>query len=224
MDPLSFIVVIILLILSVMAHELAHGYAAESLGDPTARLAGRLTLNPFAHLDVVGSFIVPVLTFFGGFIIGWAKPVPYNPYNLRHARWGEAFVAGAGPLTNIFLALFFALLIRFNVFSGIFSVIDQNLIILIVYINVILAVINLIPIPPIDGSKILSALLPLHLKQHFFHFETMIQNTGFLGILVILFLILFVFGNVIFTGILSLTGLLTGLSFLEVVTAVTSFF
>ena len=94
----NFIFSIVILILSIALHEASHGYAANRLGDPTARLAGRLTLNPLKHLDLFGSVIIPFLTFItGGFIFGWAKPVPYNPYNLTDQRWGEAKVAFAGP-------------------------------------------------------------------------------------------------------------------------------
>src|SRR5687768_676502 len=104
---------IAVLILSIIVHEVAHGVAADRLGDPTARYAGRLTLNPISHIDPVGSIVLPLITYFsGGFIFGWAKPVPYNPYNLRNGTWGEALVALAGPTSNIALALVFGLLIR----------------------------------------------------------------------------------------------------------------
>ena len=96
---------IAVLVMSVVIHEVSHGYAAEILGDPTARLQGRLTLNPLKHLDPVGSIIIPILTSLTGFTFGWAKPVPYNPYNLRNQKWGELVVAAAGPLVNIFLVL-----------------------------------------------------------------------------------------------------------------------
>src|SRR3990172_11913600 len=112
---MDFLFIIIILIMSVVIHEVSHGYAALALGDPTAKYQGRLTLNPISHLDPIGSFLVPLLGYFvGGFIIGWAKPVPFNPYNLRNQKWGEALVAIAGPLSNIALALFFGLLIRFG--------------------------------------------------------------------------------------------------------------
>ena len=119
MEP-TLIFFIAILIMSIVIHEVSHGYAAEMLGDPTARLAGRLTLNPINHLDMVGSFIVPVLMYLAtGFVFGWAKPVPYNPYNLKDGRWGPAIVAIAGPLANIFVAVFFGLLIRFGPLFGI---------------------------------------------------------------------------------------------------------
>lgn len=222
MDPLGFIFAIVILILSVVAHEVSHGYAAERLGDPTARLAGRLTLNPFAHLDLVGSFIVPVLSSLGGFIIGWAKPVPYNPYNMRDPHWGGAFVAAAGPLTNIAIAVTFGLLVRF---SSLFALPDPfiAIAIIIAYINTILAIINLIPLPPIDGSKILSALLPFHLQQKFLQFQDFIYRAGPLGILAILLLIIFVFGNYIFFGILWIVSLIAGLSPIEILGIIQEF-
>src|SRR3989338_6814886 len=114
MDPAIFIIFIIILILSVIIHEVSHGYVANMLGDPTAKLAGRLTLNPISHLDPVGSFLVPVLMYVStGFMFGWAKPVPYNPYNLRNQRWGTALVGVAGVAANFLLAIVFGLTIRF---------------------------------------------------------------------------------------------------------------
>src|SRR5690349_16470996 len=105
---MDFIIYLIILIFSVMAHEIAHGYVAFALGDPTAKFANRLTLNPLAHIDPIGSIVVPLLLFFttaGNFVFGWAKPVPYNPYNLRAGKWGPVYVALAGPLTNLSLAI-----------------------------------------------------------------------------------------------------------------------
>lgn len=171
MQGFDFIFSIVVLIMSVIAHEVSHGYAADSLGDPTARLAGRLSLNPIKHLDLVGSFIVPVITFFlGGFIFGWAKPVPYNPYNVRGGKWGEAFVGFAGPAMNLAIALVFGLAMRFGAASGVLSPVAAPIVALIVFINILLAVFNLVPIPPLDGSKVLFALLPYHLRavQEFF--------------------------------------------------------
>ncbi len=161
MQELSLIFSIAILIMSVVAHELSHGYAADSLGDPTARMAGRLTLNPVSHLDMLGSIIVPTLSYLaGGFIFGWAKPVPYNPYNLRGGRFGEAFVAAAGALMNIFLALFLGLVLRFWGSELPASFVD--LASTAVFINILLAIFNLVPIPPLDGSKVLFSLLPFH--------------------------------------------------------------
>ena len=161
MDSLGIIFGVAVLIMSVVAHEVSHGYAAALLGDPTARMAGRLTLNPFKHLDPIGSVVVPFISYMtGGFIFGWAKPVPYNPYNLRNQQTSPALVAIAGPAINIFLALVFGLLLRYAVGVGIASEAFVSIAGLVVYINILLAVFNLIPVPPLDGSKVLSAVLP----------------------------------------------------------------
>lgn len=155
---------IIILIFSVVIHEVSHGLMADRLGDPTARLSGRLTLNPISHLDWFGSFLLPLLTYnLGGFILGWAKPVPYNPYNLK-GRFGEASVAVAGPLSNLILAVVFGLVVRFGAIADLPTSLVQ-ISSAITFINIILAIFNLIPIPPLDGSKILFALIPRHLGQ-----------------------------------------------------------
>ncbi len=159
-DPIEVIFSIAVLMFSVIAHEVSHGYMAQYLGDPTARLAGRLTMNPIKHIDPIGSILVPIVTHLlpGGFVFGWAKPVPYNPYNLRDQKWGDAKVALAGPLTNFGIALFFALILRFaaaDLSAAMFYMMN-----VIVMINLILGVFNLIPIPPLDGSKVLLNALP----------------------------------------------------------------
>ena len=157
---MEFIFQILILIMSVVIHEVSHGYAARALGDHTAEYEGRLTLNPAKHLDPVGSFLVPFASYMlGGFIIGWAKPVPYNPYNLRPSRWSEAMVAGAGPISNIGIALIFGLFLRF-VAGSFASPALLEVTVIIVFINLLLAVFNLMPIVPLDGSKILFALFP----------------------------------------------------------------
>jgi len=182
---IDFIFSIIILIFSVVVHEVSHGYAAYLQGDNTAYREGRLTLNPLKHLEWFGSFILPVIShFLGGFIIGWAKPVPYNPYNLRNQRWGEAIVAFAGPLSNIIIALFFGLLIRFGVPAGILSQSFVGILSMIVFINLILATFNLIPIPPLDGSKILFSILPNSMRGVRTFFEQY-------GVFILLFFIFF---------------------------------
>lgn len=151
---------IIILIFSVIVHEVSHGYMANRLGDPTARLQGRLTLNPMKHIDPVGSILVPLITSLFGFTFGWAKPVPYNPYNLKNKRQGEFLIALAGPASNLLLAFIFGTIIRF-VAAGATSVTPFiEICTYIVIINIILAVFNLIPLPPLDGSKILFSILP----------------------------------------------------------------
>lgn len=150
---------IIILVMSVVIHEVSHGYVAGILGDPTARLAGRLTLNPIKHLDWFGSFLVPLLTSLVGFTFGWAKPVPVNPYNLRGGQKGEAIVAAAGPLSNLLIALLFGLVIRFGLQENFLSPAFFHIATLIVFINIILCVFNLMPAPPLDGSRILFSFL-----------------------------------------------------------------
>ncbi|MBI2100364.1 MAG: site-2 protease family protein [Candidatus Vogelbacteria bacterium] len=172
---------IAVLIMSVVIHEISHGWVADYLGDPTARLAGRLTLNPLKHLDWFGSVIIPaLLIWLGGFVIGWAKPVPYNPHNLRGGRWGPAYVAAAGPASNLLLALIFGLLFRFNILT-----VAASLISVIILLNIMLAIFNLIPVPPLDGSKILFAALPYRLR----HIEDWFMRHQLIIIVAFLFLI-----------------------------------
>lgn len=169
--------------MSVVIHEVSHGYAALALGDSTAKYQGRLTLNPLSHLDPMGSFLVPLMGYFlGGFIIGWAKPVPFNPYNLKNQRWGEALVAFAGPLSNIVLALIFGLIIRMVPESFVGSAF-LSLAGYVVILNITLAVFNLIPMPPLDGSKILFAFLPY--KLHWI--KESIEGAGIVFVLILVF-------------------------------------
>ncbi len=158
MNDSIFIFQIAILIMSVVVHELSHGYMADLLGDPTPRLQGRLTLNPLKHLELFGSFIVPIITSLAGFTFGWAKPVQWNPYNVKNKRWGELAIAIAGPVSNIVIATVFGLLIRLygSLLSDSFIYISTYVII----INIVLAVFNMIPLPPLDGSKVLFAILP----------------------------------------------------------------
>lgn len=185
-EGIEIIFGIAVLIMSVIAHEVSHGYAAALLGDPTARLAGRLSLNPVKHIDPVGSIAVPLLSYMlGGFIFGWAKPVPYNPYNLKNQRFGPAIVAAAGPAMNIAIAIIFGMLVRFAAPLGIANEAFYSLAIMIVFINVLLALFNLIPIPPLDGSKILSAFLP----SRYLSFMASLEQYSFF--VVIIFILLF---------------------------------
>jgi Zn-dependent protease len=157
MQDFTVIFDLIILIASVVVHEVSHGYMAEYLGDPTARLSGRLTLNPLSHLDLVGSFLLPgALFLLGAPMIGYAKPVPYNPYNLKTGKWGPALVAMSGPAANFLIALVFGLALRFINFSGV----TTQFIVSIVFINITLGVFNSIPLAPLDGSKVFFALLP----------------------------------------------------------------
>ncbi len=208
---LETIIIIVVLILSIVLHEVAHGYAANWLGDPTARLAGRLTLNPVSHIDPLGSVIVPAMLYLSssGFMFGWAKPVPYNPYNLSNQRWGEAIVAFAGPATNFILAIIFALLIRSAGMLGL-SASFLELAGYIVFINVLLGCFNLIPFPPLDGSKVLEAFLPLRLRLGYREFGMKIERLGFLMSFVIIFVFIMVLWEPFFSVIRFVANFLVG--------------
>lgn len=155
-----------------MAHEIAHGATAYYFGDPTAKNQGRLTLNPLKHIDLFGSIILPFVLYItgSGFLFGWAKPVPYNPYNLRNRRLGEFCVSIAGVLTNFLIAIIFAIIIRFSVVLG-FSDPVLNLIVYIIILNITLGVFNLVPVPPLDGSKILFSVVPYQYERNLIVFE-----------------------------------------------------
>lgn len=205
MQELDFIFAIAILIMSVVSHEVSHGYMALALGDETAKISGRLTLNPLRHIDPLGSIIVPAISYYtGGFIFGWAKPVPYNPYNLKSPRWGEALVAFAGPATNLALATVFGLLVRFGLLYGFLPETFLSIAVLLVNINIILAVFNLIPIPPLDGSKILFALFPYRLYE----WRARIEEWSLILLLIFVF---FLWGFI--TPVISfLFSLITGIS------------
>ncbi len=203
---MDFVFQIAILILSVVIHEVSHGYSAYLLGDRTAYYQGRLSMNPVRHLDPFGSFIVPLIFYsFGGFILGWAKPVPYNPFNLKNQRWGEAIVAFAGPLSNILIAIIFGLMIRFlypmAILPESFFMIAQ----FVVLINIILAIFNLVPVPPLDGSKILFSVLPYHMQEVRYSLE---KYSIFLVLLFVFFLWRFLYPVITY-----IFGLLTGLNF-----------
>ena len=208
---MDIILSLIVLILSVIAHEVAHGYAANSLGDPTARLAGRLTLNPLLHIDFMGSIVIPALLVFthSPILFGWAKPVPYNPYNLTDQRWGETFVAIAGSATNILLAIMFGLIVRFGPSLG-FDASALSFAATIAFINLFLGLFNLIPFPPLDGFTALRSALPWHLSSGLQHVEQQIRNAGMLSLILFLFVFSYVFAGPFFNLILWIFGLITG--------------
>lgn len=183
---ISFIFQIAILVMSVVIHEVSHGFMAYALGDSTAKYAGRLTLNPIPHIDPFGSIILPfVLSLLpGGIVFGYAKPVPYNPYNLRDQKWGPALVAGVGPLSNLLIAFVFGFIIRFGTVASFvippaFLEIASRTILL----NIVLAVFNLVPIPPLDGSRVLFTLLPYHMD----HIRQFLEQYGFILLLVFIF-------------------------------------
>lgn len=188
--------------MSVTIHEFAHGIAALWQGDPTAKLAGRLTINPIKHLDLVGSFIIPLICVLlpGGLVLGWAKPVPVNPYNFRNRRFGEAIVAFAGPLSNIIIALILGLFLRFQAEN-----LTQNMIQLLVVAvltNIVLAVFNLVPLPPLDGSKILYSIFPDSMGR----FIQIIEKYG----LIVTFIFIFAFIQVLDPVIRLIFNLIVG--------------
>lgn len=170
-DATSTLFGIAILVISVVVHEVSHGIAAYMQGDKTAKYAGRLTLNPLPHIDPFGSIFLPFILVFlqSPFLIGWAKPVPYNPYNLRNQKWGPAIVGAAGPLSNLTIAVIFGVVLRLGargMLGGLPPEFLQGFLsisITIVIINIALAVFNLMPIAPLDGSKVLFALLPYRL-------------------------------------------------------------
>lgn len=205
------VLTLIVLILSIIAHEVAHGYAANSLGDPTPRLDGRLTLNPLPHIDLMGSIIVPALLIFtqSPILFGWAKPVPYNPYNLRNQRWGEAFVAVAGSATNILLAIIFGLIVRFGSAAG-FDATALSLAAIIAFINLFLGLFNLIPFPPLDGFTTLRAMLPWHLSSGLNRFEHQVRAAGILPLIIFLLVFSYIFAVPFFNLVRWLLGLIMG--------------
>jgi Zn-dependent protease len=179
---LQIILMILPLIVAVILHEVAHGYVAFKMGDPTARLAGRLTLNPIKHLDLFGSFLLPVILKLSGspVIFGYAKPVPVNFANFRNFRKGTIWVASAGVLTNMILAVISAALFQMLAATetslaqsqpGLLAGLLIQLLIYSVIINCVLALFNLIPIPPLDGSRIVAMLLPAALRTQYLRLE-----------------------------------------------------
>lgn len=207
MQAIDGIFYIVVLIMSVVIHEFAHGYTAYLLGDNTARLSGRLTLNPIKHLDPIGSVFLPLTLVLlnAGFVIGWAKPVPYNPANLRNEKKGTFLVAIAGILANLLVAIIFGLMIRFapslvsDSMLGSFYKIST----IIVVLNLVLVLFNLVPIPPLDGSKILFSFI----SSKYRYIENFLEKWG---MLILIFFIIFLWGQVaplIFTMFRLITGI-----------------
>jgi len=206
MDASIQIFSIIVLIFSVVIHEVAHGYTALLFGDNTAKNMGRLTLNPIKHIHIIGSIVVPLLLLIlpGGLILGWAKPVPYNPYNLKNRKWGEFWVAFAGPLSNILIGSAFIVLIKLAPMLGLSSVFI-TLAFTIVLINFVLAFFNLIPIPPLDGSKILLNLLPTD------KYDAVLDFMQRWGLVAVIFFVFFLW-DPLFSILLKFLFIVTGIS------------
>lgn len=155
-SPLTFLFTFVALVVGITIHEFSHAFVADRLGDPTARLAKRVTLNPLAHLDPLGTLILVFLGF------GWGKPVPFDPFNLKNPKTDSALISVAGPLSNLILATLASLILHLVafVFVGPLAMIIQALLIAIIRLNIVLAVFNVLPIHPLDGFKIVGGLLP----------------------------------------------------------------
>lgn len=195
MENSIFIIIfqILVLLYSVILHEMAHGFMAVHLGDPTPRLMGRLSLNPIRHLDPFGSILLPIVTSLAGFGFGYAKPVQFNPRNLKDFRYGSAKVAIVGPMVNLSLAVLAGLLIRYIAFvPGTEAFVD--LLSIVVIINLTLGIFNLMPIPPLDGHHILFAFLP---AQYLKFRELFYRNS----IIIFLVFIFFIF-PIVFRGLI----------------------
>jgi Zn-dependent protease len=187
MEILILLIGIVCFALTIIIHEVAHGFAADRLGDPTARLSGRLTLNPIPHIDLYGTILLPIflILIHSPFLFGWAKPVPFDPYNLKDPKKDSALISLAGPAANLIIATILAIVYRLvpnQVISG--------LIVQIIEFNVALAVFNLIPIHPLDGGKILVGILPDEEAREFDNFMNRF------GIILLAFIIFPVFGGI----------------------------
>ncbi len=206
------LLVAVMLLVSFPIHEFSHALAALRLGDGTARLMGRLTLDPRVHFDPTGGALLAISVLFLGFGFGWAKPTPYNPMNLRYGRWGEALVSAAGPISNFVLAAAGAIPLRWIVFSGMDVPILTLFLFLFVQINLVLFILNLIPIPPLDGSKILYAFLH---PRTVWRIRPVLEQYGLFILLGAMLLPIFggrTLGDIVFGELLSpLMFLLTGL-------------
>jgi Zn-dependent protease len=198
---LTIIQMLIILIFSIILHEVAHGYVALLRGDPTARDAGRLTFNPLPHIDIFGSIILPIMgLLLSGWVIGWAKPVPINPYNFREPQKDMMLVGTAGPASNVGLAIVGAILFR----VGLGETFVGQFLAFLIFINLLLLVFNLVPIPPLDGSRILQHFLPIGAREAYMRIEPF-------GFFILLFLLWAgLFHRVLLPIVRALFSVLTG--------------
>ncbi|HHX58464.1 MAG TPA: site-2 protease family protein [Candidatus Moranbacteria bacterium] len=200
----EIVISIAILVFSVVIHEISHGYAAYLLGDPTAKYAGRLTFNPVKHLDVWGSVVIPFLLILSnaGVVFGWAKPVPYNPYNLRNQKWGPAMVGIAGPASNMLLVIIAGLSMHYlngsgSIWFDFFGIMAR--------INILLLIFNMLPIPPLDGSKLLFTILPISEQT-----KATLEQYGFVILLAFVFLFHHAISSLVNTGWLFFLELVAG--------------
>ena len=184
---MEILVLIVCFALTIIIHEIAHGWMADRLGDPTAKLLGRLTLNPIPHIDLYGTILLPLFLVLvhSPFLFGWAKPVPYDPYNLKDPKKDSALISLAGPLVNMLIATILAIVYRF-----VPNQIVSGLIIQVIEFNVALAMFNLIPIHPLDGGKILAGILP-NKESH--EFDSFMNR---FGLILLVFIIVPVFNGI----------------------------
>ncbi len=195
-DPSILIFYLIVLIFSVIIHEVSHGFVAYYLGDNTAKDAGRLTLNPISHIDPIGSILVPLILVLVGspVLFGWAKPVPFNPNNLRNLKSGSGWIGLAGPASNFILAGFFAIILKIAVISGMVTGAPFSIFLnIIILVNVVLGAFNLVPIPPLDGSRILFAILPRAAEK----FQMSLERWGLLIVIIFIYFASFIIYPVI---------------------------
>ena len=192
-----------ILLLAVVMHEFAHGWVANRLGDPTARLAGRLTLNPIKHVDPIGTLLLPLmlLAIRSPVLFGWAKPVPVNFMQLRQPRRDMIFVGIAGPVMNIILACVCSLVLNSNIFPGLAGFLESAIV-----INLILAVFNMIPVPPLDGSRLVLGLLPLPYAYRYAQLEMY-------GMMIVFALLYFGFLEKIIWPVVAALAILLGVRF-----------
>ena len=181
-NPFAFFSWLMALVIAITIHEFAHAYAADRLGDPTPRVQGRLTLNPLAHLDPLGTLMLLIARF------GWGKPVVFDPFNLRHPRRDAAIISLAGPASNIALAALLSVMLR-TALTTPYAMIAYAFIQPIIILNVFLAVFNLVPVHPFDGFKIVGGILPKEYAQQWYELEPY-------GLIFLLFLIFPIFGGV----------------------------
>jgi len=207
MNSLLFsIIAIIALLISLSTHEYSHALVSYLLGDDTAKRLGRLTLNPVAHIDPIGTILVPIMGALSGFpLIGWAKPVPFNPYNLKYRKWGPTMVALAGPISNVVMAFVYLFLLKGAlVLLGLpFDNLLVMFLFILVLVNVVLAIFNLLPVPPLDGSKLLAVVLD---KPQHRHILVFMETKGPMILMILILLDFMSPGSVlgsIFSGALS---------------------